>query len=298
MRVLVIGGTGFIGEHIVRQLASGGHEVAVFHRGQTAVALPKGVREILAPLSSMPIVEFPKQLFDFAPEVVVHTMAMGESDAKAVVGAFAGKAERLAVLSSGDVYRAYGLLTGIETGPIEEGLLSESSPLRKVRFPYRKRAASPQSLEYWYDKILAEQAVLSSEEIRGIVLRIPKVYGPRGNADLATVYRYRHQPNWRWTHGFVENVAAAVVLAATRSILPSHVYNVGEAHTPTVAERLASMPPSALEPDLGSTMKFAQNIAYDTRRIRDELGYREIVPEEEALLRTLRGSSTEAATSR
>jgi hypothetical protein len=29
--------------------------------------------------------------------------------------------------------------------------------------------------------------------------------------------------NWRWTHGYVENVAAAVVLAATRSTVPSDI---------------------------------------------------------------------------
>jgi nucleoside-diphosphate-sugar epimerase len=66
------------------------------------------------------------------------------------------------------------------------------------------------------------------------------------------------------------------------------VYNVGEASTPTITERLAWLPPSAIEPDLSSPFDFTQNIAYDTSRIRTELGYREIVSEEEAILRTLR----------
>jgi nucleoside-diphosphate-sugar epimerase len=35
MRVLVIGGTGFIGRHVTRRLIQAGHEVTVFHRGET-----------------------------------------------------------------------------------------------------------------------------------------------------------------------------------------------------------------------------------------------------------------------
>ncbi|MGH9485249.1 MAG: NAD-dependent epimerase/dehydratase family protein, partial [Terriglobales bacterium] len=34
MRVLVLGGTGFLGTPLVRRLRADGHEVAVFHRGQ------------------------------------------------------------------------------------------------------------------------------------------------------------------------------------------------------------------------------------------------------------------------
>jgi hypothetical protein len=64
------------------------------------------------------------------------------------------------------------------------------------------------------------------------------------------------------------------------------VYNVGEASTPTIAERLAWLPPSAIEADLSSTFDFTQNIAYDTSRIRTGLGYRDI-SEEEGVLRTL-----------
>ena len=40
MKILAIGGTGFIGPHVVRQLAEMGHEVTVFHRGRTQVDLP------------------------------------------------------------------------------------------------------------------------------------------------------------------------------------------------------------------------------------------------------------------
>ena len=40
MRILVIGGTGFIGPHLVRRLSQMGHSVSVFHRGKTEADLP------------------------------------------------------------------------------------------------------------------------------------------------------------------------------------------------------------------------------------------------------------------
>jgi nucleoside-diphosphate-sugar epimerase len=291
MRVLVIGGTGFIGAYIVRQLASHDHVVAVYHRGQTRAVLPNHVHQILHPRSVMPIQKFPKKLFEFWPDVVIHTVAMGAVDAQASVSAFAGHTGRLVLLSSGDVYRAYGRFTKFEPAPPDEGLLSEDAPLRTKLFLYRAQASSQEELEYWYEKILAERAVRSDPSLPGTILRLPKVYGPGSNEDLATIYRYRHHPDWRWTHGFVENVAAAVALAATHPSAGGRVYNVGEAVTPTIAERLAWLPPSAIEPDLNSQFDFTQNIAYDTSRIRTELGYRESISEEEGCLRTLRARS-------
>ena len=291
MRVLFIGGTGFIGSHIVRQIARHDHAVAVYHRGLTQAVLPELVEHITDSRSVMPIQRFPAELFEFKPNVVILTVAMGAVDARAAVEAFAGRVGRIVLLSSGDVYRAYGRFTGTEPGPIDKGLLTEDAPLRSVLFPYRHKASSPKALEYWYEKIHAERAVLNAPDLPGTVLRLPKVYGPGGNEDLATVYRYRHHPNWRWTHGFVENVAAAVELAAIHPVAGGRIYNVGEAYTPTTAERLAWLPPSTIEPDLSSQFDFAQDIAYDTSRIRVELGYCEIVPEKEGLLRTLRSSS-------
>jgi nucleoside-diphosphate-sugar epimerase len=291
MRVLVIGGTGFIGTCVVRQLAAHDHVVAVYHRGNTRAVLPDHVHQIMNPRSVMPIQKFPTMLFDFRADVVIHTVAMGAVDAQASVSAFAGRAGRLVLLSSGDVYSAYGRFMKIESGPPEEGLLSEDAPLRTKLFLYRAQASSQEELEYWYEKILAERAVCSDPSLPGTILRLPKVYGPGDNDDLATIYRYRHHPDWRWTHGFVENVAAAIALAATHPAAGGRVYNIGEAFTPTIAERLAWLPPSDIEPDLNSQFDFTQNIAYDTSRIRTELGYREIISEEEGCLRTLQSTS-------
>lgn len=288
MRVLVIGGTGFIGAHIVRQIASQGHTLLLYHRGLTNAVLPETVEHFIDSDSVAPIRRFPAALFDFQPDVVIHTVAMGAVDAKAAAQAFAGRTGRIVLLSSGDVYRAYGRWIGIEPGPVQKELLTEDAPLRSVLFPYRQKASSRETLEYWYEKILAERAVRSIPDLPSTVLRLPKVYGPGGNSGLATVYRYRHHPDWRWTHGFVGNVAAAVELAAAHPAAAGRIYNVGEQHTPTVGERLSRLPPSSIKPDSSSKFDFNQDVAYDTSRIRVELGYREIVPEREAALMTLR----------
>ena len=46
MRILVLGGTRFVGRHIVERALLLGHDVSVFHRGQSGADLP-GVRHIL-----------------------------------------------------------------------------------------------------------------------------------------------------------------------------------------------------------------------------------------------------------
>jgi nucleoside-diphosphate-sugar epimerase len=287
--ILVIGGTKFIGPYVVEGLVSFGHNVTVYHRGEHEPALPLGVRHVHSPAAAMPVESFAPELLEPAPDVVIHMIAMGERDSKAVVDTFRNRTGRLVALSSGDVYQAYGRFTGLEPGPPVPGLLTESSPLRTVLYPYRRHAQSPDDWIYSYDKILVEQIVLSEPLLRAVVLRLPKVYGPGENADLSTVYGFQHQPKWRWTHGYVENVAHAIILAALHP-RAAGIYNVGEEDTPTVAERLAHLPPSSV-PHASMPLNFEHDIAYDTGRIRRELDYKEPIEYAEGLRRTLAASS-------
>jgi nucleoside-diphosphate-sugar epimerase len=211
---------------------------------------------------------------------------MGEADGRAAAEAFAGRTGRMVMISSGDVYRAYGRLTGHEPGPLEPCPLREDAPLRETHFPYRAMAARLGAYAQDYEKILAER-VTSAAPTSCAILRLPKVYGPEDNGDLATIYGFASQPDWRWTHGHVENVARAIVLAATHPRARG-IFNVGEAQTPTMGERLARLPARRRPSPPPPPFNFAQDIVCDTGRIRTELGFSEIVSEA-AAMRTLAG---------
>jgi nucleoside-diphosphate-sugar epimerase len=46
VKILLLGGTGFIGRCLVHQLLADRHELAVFHRGEIEAALPDSVAHI------------------------------------------------------------------------------------------------------------------------------------------------------------------------------------------------------------------------------------------------------------
>jgi nucleoside-diphosphate-sugar epimerase len=312
MRVLIIGGTGFIGPHVVRNLVSGGHEVTIFHRGEHEPELPSTVRHVHSTSATFPVLNFPLELITWKPDVVLHMVAMGEQDAAAVVQAFKGVAGRLVVASSGDVYRAYGVLMGSETEASPLGLLHEDSPLRKHFYPYRKIAKDSNDWVYHDDKILAERVVMSNPELPGTILRLPAVYGPgdsnhRFFSHLKRIDDHRpailldeKQARWRWSHGFVENVATAIALAVADGRASWRIYNVGEESVPTTGERvrllaksagwpceIVTLPRGSLPSHLRDAYHYSQDLAYDTSRIRNELGYSEAVSLDEGLTRTI-----------
>jgi hypothetical protein len=101
--------------------------------------------------------------------------AMTEADAESFVNRFRGVASRAVVVSNGDVYRAYGRLTGLEFGPPDPIPLTEDAPLRKSRYPYRRMAPNPDHWMTQYDKILVEQVLTDQMELPTSVLRFPAV---------------------------------------------------------------------------------------------------------------------------
>ena len=194
MKVLVIGGTRFIGAHVVQRLHDAGAQVTAFHRGTSSNPILPEIEHVLDPSAEYPITAFPADLMrDW--DIVIHMVAMGEADADAAARSFAGRTGRLVLISSCDVYRAYGRLTKAETGPPEVMPLHEGSPLRSVLYPYRNMEAQLGAYAHDYDKILAERAVQRAPGLDWTILRLPKVYGKEDNGDLSTVYGFAAVPD-------------------------------------------------------------------------------------------------------
>ncbi|HEX8796178.1 MAG TPA: NAD-dependent epimerase/dehydratase family protein [Polyangiaceae bacterium] len=310
MRVLVVGGTGFIGAPTVRQLVAGGHDVAVLHRGERTAPLPKDVESIVAHRDRL--ADHAGRLRAWRPEVVVDFIAFAEPDVRAVHDALRGVARRLVVLSSLDVYRAYDRLMRVQPGPPERTPIREEDPLREVPFPRRKWASGPDDVMWSYDKIPVERATLSDPELPGTVLRLPAVYGP-GDRRRHRVGRYLESmgperdtleldaalASWSWTRGYVEDVACAIALATLDARAAGRIYNVGEdtpltegawvraialvaAYAGTVVERKREDLPEDVARDLDER-DFAHDLVLDTTRIQAELGWRPRASLDEAL---------------
>jgi len=307
LRILILGGTGLTGPHIVRGLTELGHQVTIFHRGRTKADPPSGVREMCGDL-----VDPPEELLRLRPDVVIHMWALTEADATRFLEIFRGHTGRAVAISSCDVYRAYGKLHLAEAGPPDPIPLNEDAPLRESRYPYRDRKDLPVDTTF-YDKILVEQALMAQCELPVTILRYSAVYGPHDpyrrfqgwlNQMVAgdEIRLAADYASWRWTHGYVEDVATAAVLAATHERAAGRIYNVGAPDSTTTAEaieelgraagwkgRVVAAPPSEIAADQLSPHPhdFSHHLAIDTSRIRAELGYREIVPREEGLRRTI-----------
>lgn len=303
MRVLVIGGTNFMGPLAIRRLVEGGHEVSVFHRGTTEAVLPEGVERLLGDRRRLE--EHADELRGTRPDVVLDMVAMNESDARGVMDVFRGVAGRVVAASSADVYRAYDVVRGRASGPPDPVPLGEDAPLREQLYPYERPGVQE------YEKILVERVVMGDADLSGTVLRLPMVYGPNDYMRRMFPYLKRMQDgraaipleegmaSWRWTMGYVEDVAAAIALSVTEERAAGRVYNVGEEDPLTHADWVRSigeavgwegevvpllrevMPTPGME-DAG----WEQDLVTDTGRIRRDLGFRESVSREEAIRRT------------
>lgn len=314
MRILLIGGNGFIGRFVVTALQQQGHSLSVFHRSTSA--LPPGVHEILGDRNQLSASA--PELKLFAPEVVIDLVVSSGPQAEALMNTFRGVTRRVIMLSSIDVYRAIGISQGTESGPLIEVPLTEESELRRSLHPY-----PPENLQAlrkvfsWvtddYDKIPPERIVMNDPELPGTVVRLPMVYGPGDplHRFYAVVKRItdgrRHiifpetLAAWRSPRGYAENVAAAIALAATDDRALRRIYNVCEEPSFSElewAQKIASelawdgefivLPVERTPSHLRRPGNAAQHWTASSARIRHELGYAEPVSIEEAIRHTVR----------
>jgi nucleoside-diphosphate-sugar epimerase len=313
MRVLLIGGSGFIGPFLAADLIRRGHDVTVFHRGRSGQE--SGAREVLGDRNRLS--DHRDTLRALAPDVVIDLILSSGRQARGLMDVFAGATSRVVALSSGDVYRAGGVLHGSEPGPLESLPLTEASALRTKTQTYPPdRLRMVQQVYGWiddeYDKIPVERAILGDRELPGTVLRLPMVHGPGDSArrfrpvlkriddGRRVILLQEGFADWRAPRGYVENVAAALVLAAVDDRAMGRIYNVAE--TPAFSElewakligaaaewcgEFAVLPRDTTPTHLQFPGNTAQHWEADSSRIRAELGYREPVSIGEGIRRTI-----------
>jgi nucleoside-diphosphate-sugar epimerase len=311
MRILVVGGTGFIGTRVVERLATE-HEVTVLHRGKHAPPLPTSVRRMAGDRDQL--AEYAVELRGWSPDVVLDMISGDEHQARIVVDTFHGIARRLITISSMDVYRSYEISLGLRAGPLEPLPLTEDSPLRTILYPYRNRVLS--SIFDWvtpeYDKIIVERVARSRPGLPATILRLPMVYGP--GDPLHRFFRFLKRMDdhrlvipieegwvrWLGPMGYVEEVAAAIALAVTSDSAAGRTYNIAEAEALSWAGwaravgqaagwngRILTLPRERTPAHLIPPFNAEHHWTPDSTRIRAELGYRESISREAALARTV-----------
>ena len=242
MKILMIGGTHFIGRAIAGELISHYHDVHLFHRGRTKNDFPPA-RELIG--DRMAPGEIERVIDRVAPDVIVDMIAM--NDAAADLSLRAVQRSKFngpyLLISSCDVYARFGEILGTERPGAggDEGYVFEESPLRKNMYPYRGKGVGAWAEDY--DKILVEQVLLRYRGTR--VLRLPMIFGPRDHQrripTLLKALRSGEEQvpqvgwDWRSPWSFVENAARAAAGLLMPRVSGGAVYHLQD-HAPTERE--------------------------------------------------------------
>lgn len=288
MRVLVLGGTRFIGLALVSELLGAGHSVAVVHRGEHE---PEELRDVEHfHLDRRELGRHRRELARFRPDAVIDMSAMTAAEAGEAVSAF-DPAIPTVVASSGDVYRAYeGVMEGRVTDPAP---LAEDAALREGPSPDRDVV-----LEGWtydaasYEKLDVERIYL---ERGAVICRLPMVYGEEDYKRCEEFVLRRVRAGRRripvgageflWSRGYAPEIARGMRLAA-ESGLEGEVFNLAEAECAPIRAwveqilraagseaELVRVPEDRLPEDLLLTGEIPQPWCMDVTKAERQLGW-------------------------
>jgi len=295
MRALVVGGTGPTGPFIVNGLRKRGYQVAIFHRGTHEIPeIPADVEHIHGDPHFRETID--DALADRTFDLVVATYGRIRHVAEALVG----RTGRFVAVGGFATYR--GFMRPRDLTPV--GLpvpIPEDFPL----------VASEDEQRFSWLMVRTEEAVMAAHP-DAAMFRYPYVYGPyqlvpREWSIIRRLLDGRRQivlPDAGLslsTHGYAENLAEGVLLAIDQpEASAGQIYNCGDERQLSLAQiveviagtldrevEVVNVPHQLAFPARPIVLGGYHHKLVDLTKIKHQLGYRDVVPVEEALSRTV-----------
>lgn len=287
MKILLLGGTGYLSSILVEASLQAGHEVTVVTRGQRGGAAP-GIRQVQADRNDAPALR--AALGDEEFDAVIDAICFNPEQARMNVEVFGGRTGRLVMVSTDFVYSAAG---------------------RPIPTPETMERDSPSG--YGRQKAAAEDVLLENTgHLPVTILRPPHIVGGEGllgtgslqGRDPSLVTRLRRgEPLILLDGGALliqpadrRDIAGAALAAIVSPQASGQVYNVAGPRAVTSREyyeiiaaklgeelRVVSLPSEVFSAVYPDRAVFAVHRAYDTSRLQNDTGWRAQVPLEESL---------------
>ena len=302
MRVLVTGGAGFIGSHLVHRLLASGNDAVVLDDFNDYYD-PAIKRANAAALSGARIVEGDirdekalARAFDPRPDAVIHLAARA---------GVRPSLERPDLYASVNLGGTFALLEACRRRDVPKFVFASSSSVYgdADRFPFREDEPDPRPVSpYGVTKQAGEHAVRLYHRLHGLratALRFFTVYGPRQRPDMA-IHKFarlildgRELPLFgdgttRRDYTYVDDVVGGILGALGRDD-GFEVYNLCESRTVRLSELVA-----LLEKNLGKSARIkrlpeqpgdVKQTYADISKARERLGYAPATPIEEGIAR-------------
>lgn len=180
-RILILGGTGFIGPSMVRYAVERGHEVSIFTRGRTQADIPEVERLIGDRNDDL------SALRGRTWDVVLDNNARDYRWVRLSTDLLRDATERYVFVSSISAYSLEEMdLEGIQH-PLQEPVVDEDSPLLKRPADFQEGEEAP----YGLSKTLGEEAVTTTFPGRATLVRPGLIVGPGDRTDRFTYWPVR-----------------------------------------------------------------------------------------------------------
>ncbi|HEX9187070.1 MAG TPA: NAD-dependent epimerase/dehydratase family protein, partial [Vicinamibacteria bacterium] len=292
MKVLVVGGTRFLGHELAWRLLAAGHDVTLFNRGTLVDAFGDRVERLRGDRTTA---DFERLLAARSFDAAVDFAAYDGEDGRRAAEVLSGRVGHWVVISTGQVYL------------VREGC---PRPAREADYdgPLMPEPALPDDKGQWdygVKKRALEDALAAAwakDRFPSTRLRIPMVNGERDHFRRLDRYLWRMLDGGpillpgggagTTRHVYSGSVVKAILALLGRAETFGEAYNLAQDETPTlrellalVAERLGSSPPfvdvpgetiraAGLDPLLLSPFSGTWMSFLDPARARAELGFR------------------------